>query len=125
MQVAGIDSRQGGAAVAAGSGAGERISRAGRLIHNRPHLMVIPAVGVVIDDHDRSVIPIRRLLQEVDHVHDKRLLVERIGISGVPVLISLRFQEADRWEVTVLHRRKEVIDVVLVIGRTVMSDLRL
>ncbi len=103
MQNARIASRQRGAAVAAGSSAGQSISRASRLIHNRAHLMVVPAVRVVIGDHYRGVVPIRRLLQSINDVYDKRLLIERIGISRVPILKSLRLQEADRRKVPLLH----------------------
>ena len=63
------------------------------LIRDGAHMVVIPAVGVVVQDHDRGVVPIRRLLQEVDHVDDERLLVEWIGVSGVTVLISGRFRK--------------------------------
>ena len=57
--------------------------------------MVIPAVRIVVHDHDRRVLPIRRILKEVDDVHDELLLIERIGITGVTVLIACGFQEAD------------------------------
>ncbi len=47
-------------AVAARAGAGEGIGGAGGLIHDRAHLVVVPAVGIVIGDHDRGVLPVGR-----------------------------------------------------------------
>ena len=57
-----------------------------------------------------------RLLQEVDGVHDERLLVERIGVAGVAILIAGGLQEADRREVAGVDRVKEVVHVVLVVA---------
>ena len=37
-------------------------------------------------------LPVGLLLQEVDHLHDEGLLVQRIGVAGVAVLVARRLQ---------------------------------
>jgi len=51
------------------------------------------------------------------------LFVERIGITGVTILISLSLQEADSRKVPSRRRIKEILQVVLMIGRARMADL--
>jgi hypothetical protein len=48
--------------------------------------VIIPAIGIVIDDDHRGVFPEGALLQGIDRIDQEGLLVERIGISRVPVL---------------------------------------
>ena len=52
--------------------------------------MVVPAVGVVVGDDDRGVLPIGQLLQGVDRLDEELLLVERVGVAGVTVLVGRR-----------------------------------
>src|SRR5271170_7857547 len=73
-----------------GAGAGESVLRADRAVDDRPDLMVIPAVGVVVCNDNRRAFPVGLLLEEVDDVDDEVLLVDRIGVAGMAVLISRR-----------------------------------
>ncbi len=88
-----------------------------RRVDDRRHLMVVPAVGVVIHDDDGGIFPFLALLQGIDHPHDEMLFVGGIRISSMPVFKRLSLQEADRRQIAGLQRREEVVDIVLVIGR--------
>ena len=79
--------------------------------------MVVPAVGVVIQNDHRGFRPFRALLQGVDDPDQEMLLVDRIRISGMPIFERRRLQEAHGRQVTCLERAEEVMDVILVIGR--------
>jgi hypothetical protein len=80
--------------------------------------VIVPAVGIVIGDHDHRMRPIvAALLQKVDHLNDEGLLVERIGVAGVAVLIGRSLQKAYCREVSGADGSKEIEDVVLMIGR--------
>ena len=79
--------------------------------------VVVPAVRVVVGDDHGGVLPVRLLLQEVDHLRDERLFVERIRVARVAVADRRRLQEADRRIVAGLHRGEEVVGVVLVVHR--------
>ena len=57
--------------------------------------VVVPAVGVVVGDDDRGVRPVRCALEGVDLLDDELLLVEGVGVGGVPVLVTGGLQEAD------------------------------
>ena len=86
--------------------------------------MVVPAIGVVVGDDHRGVLPVRLLLQEVDDVDDEGLLVQRIGVAGVAVLVAGRLEEADGREIAGVDRIVEVMHVVLVVcAVTVAADL--
>src|SRR5271170_4345721 len=125
LRVRGADAGQcgGTAAGAAGADRRERVRGGCRLVDDGAHLVVVPAVGVVIGNNDGGALPFRRLLQEVDHVDDKGLFVRGIGVAGVAVLISWGLQETEGGEVTPLDGVKEVVNVVLVICRTAVPDL--
>src|SRR5579872_4826977 len=99
MQRGGIDARQREVTIAALSSAIELVHGGGGLVHDRRHLMVVPAVRIVICDHDCSRGPEFGLLEGVDGIDDKGLLVEWIGIAGVTVLIAGRLEEYDGWQV--------------------------
>ena len=78
--------------------------------------MVVPAVRVVVRDHDRRRLPVAALLDGGDDLDDERLLVDGIGVARVPVLVGRRLQVADGGEVAALQRVEEVVAVVLVVG---------
>ena len=100
------------------TGTVERIHhRAERGIHDRRHLMIVPAVGVIIENDDGSFRPFRALLQGIDDANHEMLLVERVRISGMPVLERRGLQETHGRQVARLERGEEVIDVIIVIGR--------
>src|SRR5579862_5556571 len=88
--------------------------------------MIVPSVGIVVCDHDRSRIPELGLLDSVDGRNDESLLVERIGISGVTILIAGRLEEYHRRHLGTLgsERLEEVVAVVLMIsaGRICRAD---
>src|ERR1035441_7605262 len=86
--------------------------------------MVVPAVGVVVQDDYGGAAPVRPLLQEVKGVDQEMLLVSWVGVSGVTVLIALRLEEAHCGLSAVGDGGEEVVDVVLVVGGAIVSDFR-
>ena len=123
MWIAGVDSRQRAAAIATSAKRREVIGRAGGLVHDRAHNVVVPTVRVVIQNHDCCAVPVFALLKEVNDVDYECLLVDRIGITGMAILIRRSLQETDRRKVPCFHRCIEVVHVVVVIRWTVVSDL--
>src|SRR5580700_957782 len=103
-------------------GAHGGVGRGVGAVHDRGGLVVVPAVGVVVGDHDRRRPPERGLLDLVDGVDQEVLLVDRVGVAGVPVLVLRRLQVADRGQVVDLQRRVEVGQVVLVVGLVRVAD---
>ena len=89
------DTRKGGFSATAQAGTGKGIHGGGRLVDDGTHLVVIPAVGVVIGNHYSGICPVFLLLQKIDNGDDECLLVEGIGVAGVAVLIARRLEEAD------------------------------
>src|SRR5579864_3276098 len=81
--------------------------------------MVVPAVRVVIKNHNCGIGPLWPVLEKIDRVHDERLLVQRIGISRVSVLEASSFQETDCGKITGGYCVKEIVDVVLILGNGV------
>src|SRR6266568_2922666 len=103
-------------------GADRRVQRRVRAVHDHRGLVVVPAVGVVVGDHDRGGPPELGLLDLVDRVHQEVLLVQRVGVAGVAVLVLRRLQEADRRHVPGAERGVEVRQVVLVAGLVGVPD---
>lgn len=59
-----------------------------RLVKNRAHHVVVPAIRVIPgDDHGRTL-PFIKLLQAINRVHQKMLLIEWVRISCVAILVS-------------------------------------
>src|SRR4029077_8317298 len=56
-----------------------------RLVDERIHHVVVPAIGIVVGDDDRGVFPQRARLQGIDGAHHELLLVERIGVARVSI----------------------------------------
>jgi hypothetical protein len=81
------------------AGSSEGVHGPGGLVDDRTHLVVVPAVRVVVGDDHSSTRPVLLLLQKVDNVDHERPLVERIGVTGVAVLVARRLQIADGGEV--------------------------
>src|SRR5580693_3075817 len=79
--------------------------------------MIVPAIGIVIENDQRCVSPLGLALQEVGNPNHELLFVQRIGISWMAVLNCDGFEEAYLGEIARLDGRKEVLDVVFVIGR--------
>lgn len=67
-----------------------------RLVDDRTHLVVIPAIAVVVGDHHRGVLPVRDPLEPVSDLDQEALLIQRAGVPGVSVLVGRGLQEADR-----------------------------
>ncbi len=84
--------------------------------------MVIPAVGIVVQDHDSRAVPIIGLFEGVDHIDDECLLIHRVGITSMAILKADCLKETDCRKFPCFHRCIKVIDVVVVIRRTVVSD---
>src|SRR6185437_1359477 len=94
-------------------GADRRVERGVGAVHDLRRLVVVPAVGVVVGDHDRGGLPERRLLDLVDGVHQERLLIQRVGVAGVAVLVPGCLEEADLGHVAGRERLVEPGQVVL------------
>src|SRR5262245_43497545 len=90
-----VDAGKSKRAVAAKARGGKSIGSSGGLIEHGTHLMVIPSIGIVVQDHDRGIVPVPGTLEEVDGVDDERLLIQRVGITCVAVLKTGRLEEAD------------------------------
>ena len=78
-------------------------------------LVVVPAIGIVISDDDCGGIPLRGVLQLVDVVGDKRLLIQRIGVASVAILVVGGLEEGDGRQIALLDGGIEVREVVLVV----------
>ncbi len=76
------------------AGTGEGIHGGGGLVHDRTHLVVIPAVRVVVGDDHSGTRPVLLLLQKIDNIDDERLLVQRIGVAGVAILVARRLEDS-------------------------------
>ena len=74
------------------------------LVDDRAHLVVVPAIAVVVGDHHGGVLPVRGLLQPVECLNQEALLVQGAGVPGVPVLVGRGFEEADRRHGPGVHR---------------------
>jgi len=85
--------------------------------------MVIPPIGIVVQNHNCGTPPARLFLQHVEEVHDEILLIQRVGVAGVAILVGRGLNKADRWQVAVLYCIVEPGDVVTVVGRTIVSYL--
>ena len=110
-------------AVATDAVAIERVDRPDRRVDDRAHEVVVPAIGVVPREQHRGVLPLRPALQIVQHPHEKRLLVDRIGVAGVAVLIGRRLEKRHRGEVSGIERREKVGEIVLVVRRVALRPI--
>src|SRR5271156_4313865 len=105
------DTRKSASSSSALAGSGEGIHGSSGLVYDRTHLVVIPAVGVVISDDHGGARPILLLLQKVDYGGDEGLLVQRIGVAGVTVLVTGRLEVAHGGEVAGVDGVEEVVRV--------------
>ena len=62
--------------------------------------------------------------QVIDGVDQERLLIDRIGIPRVTILISRSLQKANRRKIPRHSCSKEILQVILMIGRTIIADFR-
>src|SRR6266700_1151877 len=85
--------------------------------------MVVPAVGVVVGDHDGGVSPELGVLDRVDGVDQEVLFVGGVGVARVPVLVGGGLQEADRRHAAAAQVLEEPVQVVLVFGPPIVPDL--
>src|SRR5437764_324817 len=77
--------------------------------------MVIPAVGVVISDNDRCVLPCLKLLKMVDSIDHEGLVCQRIRIARVAILESSGLYETVCGQMSRIRGRPEVNQVILVV----------
>src|ERR1700733_5101515 len=110
------DTRKGAGSGPALTGSGEGIHGGRGLVHDRTHLVVVPAVRVVVGDDHSGVCPVLLLLQEINNTDDERLLVQWIGVAGVAVLETRRLEVADRGEVAGVDGIEKVVRIVLVVS---------
>src|SRR5260370_1309275 len=92
-----------------------------RLVENRPDLMVVPSIGIVVHDDDRCAAPLGLRLQEVDHIDHEGLLIQWVGITSMPVLVSRRLEETYRREIARFDRSIKVVYIIIVVCRTGVS----
>src|SRR6266550_668667 len=89
-------------------GAVERVQRrVGGGVDDRRHDVVVPAVRVIVGNHDRGAVPELRPLDRVDGVHQEVLLVGRVGVARVSVLVLGGLQVADRGHVPLVEGLEE------------------
>src|SRR5580693_520937 len=74
----GFDAGQRIYSAAAGSRTGERIGGGRRRIHDLAELVIVPAIGIVVQDNQRGVGPLRLGLQEVGHLNHKVLFIDGV-----------------------------------------------
>ena len=79
--------------------------------------MIVPAIGIVIKHDQGRVRPFRLGLQEVGYLDHELLLIQRIGIPRMAVLNRDCFQKTYSREIAGLKGGKEIINVIVVIGR--------
>jgi hypothetical protein len=79
--------------------------------------VVVPAIRVVIGNYHGSRFPERALLEGVDDVDDKGLFVGGIGVARMRVLEGRGLQESDGGQIAIVERGKEIVGVVLMVGR--------
>src|ERR1700677_4243609 len=77
--------------------------------------VIVPAVRVVVGDDDGGAGPVGRFLNGIDGVDNERLFVEEVGVTGMAVLITGGFQDADGGQVVASEYGGEVQYVVLVV----------
>jgi len=75
---AGCNARQRRGSVPAGAGAGNRVGGAGRLVYQRSKLVIVPAVGIVVRNNHRGLLPTRQGLQIVNGVYHEFLFIDGI-----------------------------------------------
>src|SRR5215831_10078586 len=97
--------------------------RVGGGVDDRRHDVVVPAVRVVVGDHDRGAVPEPGPLDRVDRVHQEVLLVDRVGVARVPVLVRGGLEVAHRRQVPLVEGLEEPAQVVLVVGGPAPVDL--
>ncbi len=61
--------------------------------------MVVPAIGIVVGDHDRRVSPERTVLDRIDGGHDLGLLLKRRRIGGMSRFVFRELQVGHRREI--------------------------
>src|SRR5260370_3122219 len=92
-----------------------------RLVENRPDLMVVPSIGIVVHNHDHCAAPLGPRLQEVDHIDHEGLLIQWVGITSMPVLVSRRLEETYGREIARFDRSIKVVYIIIVVCRTGVS----
>ena len=124
VRVAGVKAGERSRRRATSARSSESVGWSGGGVKDWSHLVVVPSVGVVIHDQHSCTLPTPLLFEEVDGVDDEGLLIQGIGIPRVAVLIRRSLEEAHCREVSSGDRSEEVLDVVLVVGWSVIADFR-
>src|ERR1700722_6985429 len=83
--------------------------------------VVVPAVGIVVGEDDHGMVPLRALLDGIDHLDKECLLIKRIGETGVAVAISRGLKEADGGKVIDIERVEEIAQIILMIAAAVIG----
>src|SRR5215471_3803901 len=122
MRVRGIHAGECGIRVSAHANAREEVCCSRRGVYDRPHLMVVPAIGIVVHDDYRGAALSGLLLQKVEERHQEHLLVQRIGVSGMTVLISGCFDETYSREIARAHGTVKIGQIITMVGRAIVPD---
>src|SRR5437016_4063660 len=109
---------------AAETGTGQKVIADLRLIDDRIHYVVVPAVRIIVSDNDGGVSPERAGLNLVDGINQEFLLIEGIGIPGMTVKCRLCLQEAHGGQLTGTQRGKKVLQIILMLCLVGSSDGR-
>ena len=103
---------------AAGAGSGQSIHRSGGLIDRWAASGGRTSHRSRHKRSPRRSSPRRRTaLQEIDHVHDELLFIDRIGVAGMAILKTGGLQKTDRRKIAGAHSVVEIVDIVLMIAR--------
>ena len=78
--------------------------------------MVVPAIGIVVGDHDRRVAPERTLFDRIDCGHDRGLFFQRCRIGRMSRVVLRELQVGHGRKVPGAERLIEIRQIVVVIG---------
>src|SRR5215510_16163161 len=84
--------------------------------------MIVPAVRVVIQNDNRSFLPERGFHYCVYGMHQERLLVDWIRVSGMTILIGGGLQVADGRQIAGSQSSEEIAEIVLMIRLIRLPD---
>src|SRR5260370_26701083 len=88
-----------------------------RLVENRPDLMVVPSIGIIVHYDNGCAAPFGPGSQEVDQVDYEGLFIQRLGIPRMSVLVRRCLEEVHRREIARAARGLNVREGILMCFR--------
>src|SRR5260370_19961379 len=86
-----------------------------RLVENRPDLMVVPSIGIIVHYDDGCAAPFGPGSQEVDQVDYEGLFIQRVGIPRMSVLVRRGLEEVHGRKIARADRGVKVVEVILMV----------